>query len=619
MEPGGSSWRHKLQSIFGLDLRSLALFRIALGMILLIDIVIRYQDVHAFYTDEGALPRAGLPVFNSGMSVHELDGSLPFQVVLFYLHGFAALALILGWFTRYVHPLAWFLTMSIHCRNPMVLHGGDVLLRQLLFWSMFLPVSACYSLDSLARAAPDRRRVVSMGSVALILQMCIVYWFAGLLKWGEAWRDQGYALYMALSVGHFTTSLGNSLLEYHGLLRFLSYATICLEWFGPFLLFVPWYNWLFRLLAIASFMAFHLCIGLTMSMGIFQPVCVIAWLVFLPGEFWNWLDCRLRRTRPQGLKLVFDPADPGCRQSARFWTTFLMVTDLETVSAVDPVRERGEWALIEKNEKRYRGFDTIRLLLRLSPLFWPLSYLPGLRNTQPVRESLFRGDGDSASAPPASPALDAGLPPAIVPLSGRVNVVLALLILYVFAWNIRTWDEPRAPDDPIILDGLLECRDVVRNHFPPQFASLGYAIGLDQGWGLFAPQPGKQHGWIVAVGTLENGRKVDLLRDGEPVNWERPASISNTYRNSRWRQYLMYLSWISLPDYSFRHYYGLYLERMWADEHPDPQEQLRYVELFSMVEITQPDYKPLLLEKWRLSKLDCKTMLSDLKPVKDPP
>src|SRR3954468_9750905 len=86
MEPGGSPWRRRLRGIFGLDLRSLALFRIGLGIILLFDIIIRYEDVHAFYTDEGVLPRAGVLVFNQGMSVHMLGGSLTYEVALFYLH-----------------------------------------------------------------------------------------------------------------------------------------------------------------------------------------------------------------------------------------------------------------------------------------------------------------------------------------------------------------------------------------------------------------------------------------------------------------------------------------------------------------------------------------------------
>ncbi len=612
MKPGGISWRDRLHSIFGLDVRSLALFRIALGVVLLFDVVLRYQDVHAHYTDEGVLPRNVLPLYNQLMSVHMLDGSLAFQVVLFYLHGFAALALILGWKTRYVLPLAWFLTLSVHGRNSMVLQGGDVLLRLVLFWSMFLPLGACYSLDSLSRS-PAPRRIVSMGTVAFLLQVCMVYWFASLLKWDSAWRTDGYALYMALSIGHFTTPLGRVLLDHHSLLSFLTFATIWLESFGPFLLFVPWRNWVFRMLAFVSFLGFHIGIGLTMRMGIFQPVCIAIWFVFLPSEFWDWLGRRLHRTRPAGLKLCLDATDATSRRSVRFWTMLLMVSDLDVAPRPETMREPG-WGLIDGQGRIHCGFDAVLVLVRLSPLFWPLAWLAGRKPIRALGAAVnHKGPAPSSATP------EPELPPAVVPLGGLVNVLIGLLLLYVFAWNMNSWGEPQRPDTPFVLDRLLDCRDAVRMHFPPQFQTLAHAIGLEQGWGLFAPHPGTTHGWLVVVGKLENGRTVDLLNDGQPVSWDKPEFIADTYRNSRWRQYLMYIMYVSTGDSGVRHSYAVYLAKRWFDEHEDPNEQLQSIEIVGMLETTHPDFKPLTLEKWRLSKLDCRTMLSDLKPVKAAP
>ena len=45
---------------FGLDLRALALFRILLGVILLVDLAARVGDIGVFYTDSGVLPRVDL-------------------------------------------------------------------------------------------------------------------------------------------------------------------------------------------------------------------------------------------------------------------------------------------------------------------------------------------------------------------------------------------------------------------------------------------------------------------------------------------------------------------------------------------------------------------------------
>ena len=47
----------KLQQLFGIDLRTLALLRVGLGVAVLADVVIRSFDLVALYTDQGVLPR----------------------------------------------------------------------------------------------------------------------------------------------------------------------------------------------------------------------------------------------------------------------------------------------------------------------------------------------------------------------------------------------------------------------------------------------------------------------------------------------------------------------------------------------------------------------------------
>ena len=49
--------RNYLRRTFGIDLRSLALFRICVGIILLIDICVRFSDLTVHYVDSGVLPR----------------------------------------------------------------------------------------------------------------------------------------------------------------------------------------------------------------------------------------------------------------------------------------------------------------------------------------------------------------------------------------------------------------------------------------------------------------------------------------------------------------------------------------------------------------------------------
>lgn len=285
----------KIDKLFGIDLRSLALFRMGLGLVILGDLISRAFDLKAFYTGEGVLPRVLLLEKASSWpasppSLNLLSDSVTFQAFLFLLTGFFALALIVGFRTRFATFACWVLMTSLQVRNPLIRQAGDVLLQLYLFWSLFLPLGACWSLDQ--TLAPSRHnrpsRVLSGGTVALLLQVCFVYWFASLNKTGDAWRD-GSALYYVFNLDALTTPLGHFLLNYPSLLTVLSYFTIWLERLGPLLAFVPICNGVIRVVLVFLFMGFHLGILLCLSLGPFPYFSMIGWLVFLPSCFWEKL------------------------------------------------------------------------------------------------------------------------------------------------------------------------------------------------------------------------------------------------------------------------------------------------------------------------------------------
>lgn len=81
-----ASWR----TVFGIDLRTLALFRILLGSYILLDLLLRARDLTAHYTEFGVMPREvqlGC-LADWSWSIHLLNGSALFQASLFALAGF---------------------------------------------------------------------------------------------------------------------------------------------------------------------------------------------------------------------------------------------------------------------------------------------------------------------------------------------------------------------------------------------------------------------------------------------------------------------------------------------------------------------------------------------------
>lgn len=286
--------KQKIEELFSIDLRSLALFRICLGLIILIDLGIRLTALEAHYTDSGVLPRS-LIYEQSGhqanWSVHFLSGSVTGQAIVFAIHALLGFALLIGYQTWIVTVLNWYFMTSLYSRNMLVLQGGDVLLLLLLFWSIFLPVSAYWSVDSWRKTkSPDNRptRIFSGASAALLLQVAIVYFFAVLFKWNRDWLS-GEAVYFALNLDSFAKPLGVWLRQYYSLLLYTSYVVLALEALCPILAFSPFATAKCRIVAVLTATLMHLGFDLGLTLGLFAYISITSWLVFLPSTFWDWV------------------------------------------------------------------------------------------------------------------------------------------------------------------------------------------------------------------------------------------------------------------------------------------------------------------------------------------
>jgi len=103
------------REIFGIDLRTLALFRAGLATLLLVDLALRARDLTAHYTDFGVMPRAvqstNLDPF--AWSVHLVNGTAWFQAVLFCAAALFAVMLFAGYRTRLATVMSWALLLSV--------------------------------------------------------------------------------------------------------------------------------------------------------------------------------------------------------------------------------------------------------------------------------------------------------------------------------------------------------------------------------------------------------------------------------------------------------------------------------------------------------------------------
>lgn len=283
------------REIISIDIRALAAFRICTGFLLFLDYYYRGLQLKLFYTDQGVLPRHVLlsKGYANYWSLNYINDQAFFQIILLALGFMFSLSFLLGYKTKWSQLFLWIITVSFHSRNPHVLNSGDILLRLMLFWSFFLPLSATFSLDRWIKhkslASPHSNALASYASALFLLQLLLMYIFTAILKWHPAWHTNYLAVYYALDLEAFTSPLGKWLLQYLSLTKLLTMSTFYLELIGPFLLFLPIRVPFFRYLIPLSFIGLHLGLFLTMKLALFPWICIVYWLAFFPKSFWDLL------------------------------------------------------------------------------------------------------------------------------------------------------------------------------------------------------------------------------------------------------------------------------------------------------------------------------------------
>ncbi len=301
-----------------LDARSMALFRISLGALIVLDVALRLIDMRAFYTDFGVLPRV-VVIEKHNPSAHfsllMSSGAAWFQAVLFLMTAVSGACLALGYRTRVVAVASWVLLVSIQHRNPVILQGGDVLFRILVLFAMVLPVSNVWSVDARSkRAEPIRPSLLLFAYVA---QIASVYIVTGMAKYKNVeWRD-GLGLAYSLWLQQYTTWVGDLMGTLPiSVLQALSTGTLAVEMVVPLFLFLPWRVPEIRNICIAVMMLFHLIILLTLKVGLFTLISVVGWLPLLTAGFWEAIAAKVRGA---GLgKLLAAPAAAGAQAVPRW-------------------------------------------------------------------------------------------------------------------------------------------------------------------------------------------------------------------------------------------------------------------------------------------------------------
>lgn len=269
------------------DSRPLAVFRIALGTLMLIWCLLALPNLDRDYAADGmlSLHQVGpqVDVLKWYSVIDMLDGKVPllaFWIALLI----ASLFFLFGFLTRASTVALFVLHTGFLHRNLWASNAEQDMFRMLLFYAMVMPLGDGFSIDRLLFKKPKSAAPIWPVRAAQI-HLCLVYLISSPYKWfsDEAWRT-GDALYYVMINPNWSRWPWPSMFYHWPVTALASYASLLLEFSTPFLIwgrFRPW--------VALTMIVFQILLGLVLnhiSFFTFTMACGLT-LFFVPAFEWR--------------------------------------------------------------------------------------------------------------------------------------------------------------------------------------------------------------------------------------------------------------------------------------------------------------------------------------------
>lgn len=527
---GGETALAWSSELFGIDPRSLALFRVLAAAAVILNLWMILPDIAAFYSDSGLVPRDKFLEFGgSGVAtLYTISGSEAFSILLVGVNLVAAFCLLVGFRARIAAAICWVLYLSLTRRNFLIINGGDVLLNLMLFWAMFLPIGSVLSVDAALTDEPSklRERHVSIATVGVMLQTLYVYFFGALLKTEPEWTQLGSAVYAALHLDVIATPLGHWLRQYTGLTHFLSFYVLWLEFLSPVLLFPLIFIQRVRLIALMFLVSMHIGFRLFLDIGYFWLVSIVSLSLFVPTLFWNWLDRKYWRDEQRRIVIYYDKDCVFCRKVSLILKTFCLPGETKVLPAQDTpeigevLRATNSWVVVDWTGKQRLRWEALVFVLRQSLLLRPFAWLLALVGGLGAGARIYTAIGSNRKSLGTFTSPLRALPP--FKLSLFTSAYLATVLVFCLVWNITQLSV--AGSGPAL---------------PGWVTDFGRVQGFTQRWSMFAPFPQLVYVVPVAEGSTRSGKLVDAFNPGAgKPSYEWPSNPAGVFPSQRWRIYV---------------------------------------------------------------------------------
>ncbi len=584
------------RQVFSLDMRSIALFRVLLGSLLLLDLALRSVHMKAFYTDDGVLPRKlYLELTNRWYwSLHGASGELWWQILLFSVAALFAVALLVGYRTRLAAFASFVLLASLMNRNGLLLQGGDQLLVIMNFWALFLPLAARFSVDSALQPHlskqpnpevginPSESPYFSVATVAIVFQILYLYFFTALLKTGDAWVVRFDAAYYAVSIQHFATPVGQWMAQFPGLLKVATVYVLGAEFIAPLLVLCPFFWPWIRVAGVLILASLHVAFMLMMHIGLFPLVDFMALSLLIPGALWIKAQQGSRQQKRleslRAIRFYYDEDCGFCLKMCLLLRAFLLPESTKILRAqqypdIFAIMDReNSWVVTDANNKPYIHWHAMAYLFSQRWPIKPLGWLMRLPPLMGLGNIVYRWVAENRGF--MSTITARFLPYRAVKTKAGVLGSLIALVFFYAVTSINIYGLPQ-----------------VKQAIPAHVDMLTRVARINQRWGMFVPFPLTTSNYFLIPGQLRNGDQVDVyeLTSSQP-NWQPPEGYYPLYESYRWRKYLGRVD--TTKNNNVRSALGNYYCRVWNNQPRARETQLASFEIYTVKARTNTDGVP---------------------------
>lgn len=291
----------KFTPFTGIDIRSIAAFRITLGLMLLIDMVLhKIPYMQVYYTDSGlfsldTLIKITPEKWCTLLNYISNDGGV---IVFFSMSFIVILLFTLGFRTTWTSVLTFIYVLSITQRTPFVA-GGDMVFRAAVFWSMFLPLNGAFTLFKSKETLNSKFIIKDVAAFAILFQISLIYFFNAFTKNGSTWKD-GTAVAFASMIGVHKGPFADGLISSPFLYTILTYLTLAFEYAIPLLIFSPIKNNTTRIVGFFLIIIFHWGNLFFLQVGNFCLATFPLAFILIPGKVWDKIITSL----PENKKII---------------------------------------------------------------------------------------------------------------------------------------------------------------------------------------------------------------------------------------------------------------------------------------------------------------------------